>query len=150
MKVYISLPVTGTSDYKERAEAIEKVLTEQGHTVINPVKVCENLPKDTTHKEIKAGINCIEYANGSRHTVKDYARMAIQTASKRAYLTGEGEMRQSWGISTVIMNKRANACPKCLPFVGKVLIDDVWSGGDASDGNYPLMSSAIAAGLYHP
>ena len=42
----------------------------------------------------------------------------------------------------------ANACPKCLPFVGKVLIDDVWSGGDASDGNYPLMSSAIAAGLY--
>ena len=52
MKVYISLPVTGTSDYKERAEAIEKVLTEQGHTVINPVKVCENLPKDTTHKEI--------------------------------------------------------------------------------------------------
>ena len=39
MKVYISLPVTGTSDYKERAGAIEKVLTEQGHTVINPVKV---------------------------------------------------------------------------------------------------------------
>lgn len=103
-----------------------------------------------TRDFLKAGINCIEYANGSRHTVKDYARMAIQTASKRAYLTGEGEMRQSWGISTVIINKRANACPKCLPFVGKVLIDDVWSGGDASDGNYPLMSSAIAAGLYHP
>jgi hypothetical protein len=103
-----------------------------------------------TRDFLKAGINCIEYANGSMHTVKDYARMAIQTASKRAYLTGEGEMRQSWGISTVIMNKRANACPKCLPFVGKVLIDDVWSGGKASDGPYPLMSSAIAAGLYHP
>ena len=103
-----------------------------------------------TRDFLKAGINCIEYANGSRHTVKDYARMAIQTASKRAYLTGEGEMRQSWGISTVIMNKRANACPKCLPFVGKILIDDVWSGGKASDGPYPLMSSAIAAGLYHP
>lgn len=99
---------------------------------------------------LKAGINCIEYANGARHTVKDYAKMAIQTASKRAYLTGEGEMRQSWGISTVIMNKRANACPKCLPFVGKILIDDVWSGGKASDGPYPLMSSAMAAGLYHP
>lgn len=99
---------------------------------------------------LKAGVNCIEYANGARHTMKDYAKMAIQTANKRAYLTGEGEMRQSWGISTVIMNKRANACPKCLPFVGKVLIDDVWSGGKASDGPYPLMSSAMAAGLYHP
>ena len=103
-----------------------------------------------TRDFLKAGINCIEYANGARHTVKDYARMAIQTASKRAYLTGEGEMRQSWGISTVVMNKRANACPKCLPFVGKILIDDVWSGGKASDGPYPLMSSAMAAGLYHP
>ena len=99
---------------------------------------------------LKAGINCIEYSNGARHSMKSYAKMAIQTACKRAYLTGEGEMRQSWGISTVIMNKRANACPKCLPFVGKILIDDVWSGGKASDGPYPLMSSAMAAGLYHP
>lgn len=76
--------------------------------------------------------------------------MAIQTANKRAYLTGEGELRKQWGISTVIMNKRSNACPKCLPFAGKILIDDVWSGGSARDGPYPLMSSAIAAGLYHP
>ena len=92
--------------------------------------------------------NAQVYANTGAGTYEK--AVDIQTASKRAYLTGEGEMRQSWGISTVIMNKRANACPKCLPFVGKVLIDDVWSGGDASDGNYPLMSSAIAAGLYHP
>jgi hypothetical protein len=76
--------------------------------------------------------------------------MALRTASKRAYLTGEGEKRQEWGISTVIMNKRGAACPRCLPFVGKVLIDDVWSGGKASDGSYPLMSGAIARGLYHP
>ena len=82
--------------------------------------------------------------------------MAIRTASKRAYLQGEGEMRQSWGISTVIINKRGNPCPKCLPFCGKVLIDDVWSGG-SSDGvspvtgiRYSLMSKAIESGLYHP
>lgn len=76
--------------------------------------------------------------------------MAIKTASKRAYLTGEGEQRKKWGITTVIMNKRGNPCPKCLPFVGKVLIDDVWSGGKASDGPYQLMSKAMEAGLYHP
>ena len=103
-----------------------------------------------TKDMLSAGLNCVEYANGARHTLKDYADMALRTASKRAYLQGEGVMRQSWGISTVIINKRGNACPKCLPFVGKVLIDDVWSGGKASDGPYPLMSSAIAAGLYHP
>lgn len=103
-----------------------------------------------TRDMLSRGLNCVEYANGARHTLSDYADMAIRTASKRAYLQGEGEKRQEWGITTVIVNKRGNPCPKCLPFVGKVLIDDVWSGGKKSDGSYPLMSKAIASGLYHP
>lgn len=103
-----------------------------------------------TRDMLSRGLNCVEYANGARHTLADYADMAIRTASKRAYLQGEGEKRQEWGITTVIVNKRGNPCPKCLPFVGKVLIDDVWSGGKKSDGPYPLMSKAIVAGLYHP
>lgn len=121
-----------------------------------------------TKDMLSAGLNCIEYKNGARHTLSDYADMAIRTASKRAYLTGEGEKRQEWGISTVIVNKRGNPCPKCLPFVGKVLVDDVWSGGEAyidgkqrnqnstmgvsnhTDKKYPLMSYAISKGLYHP
>ena len=103
-----------------------------------------------TKDMLSAGLNCVEYANGARHTLSDYADMAIRTASKRAYLQGEGQKRQEWGLHLVIMNKRGNPCPKCLPFVGKVLIDDVWSGGSKADGDYPLMSSAISAGLYHP
>lgn len=98
---------------------------------------------------LRAGINCIEYKNGARHTMSEYADMALRTAQKRAYLTGEGEKRQEWGVTTVIMNKRGNPCPKCLPFVGKVIIDDVWSGGKPEDGPYPLMSTAISKGLYH-
>lgn len=99
---------------------------------------------------LKKGINCITYSNGAVHNIASYADMAVRTASKRAYLMGEGQKRQEWGISTVILNKRFNACPLCMPFEGKVLIDDVWSGGSAKNGNYPLMSSAMAAGLYHP
>lgn len=103
-----------------------------------------------TKDMLSRGLNCIVYANGARHTLADYADMAIRTASKRAYLQGEGEKRQEWGVATVIVNKRGNPCPKCLPFVGKVLIDDVWSGGSKKDGNYPLMSYAIERGLFHP
>lgn len=99
---------------------------------------------------LKKGINCITYSNGAVHNIVSYADMAVRTASKRAYLMGEGQKRQEWGISTVILNKRFNACPLCMPFEGKVLIDDVWSGGTSKDGPYPLMSSAMAAGLYHP
>lgn len=103
-----------------------------------------------THDFLSAGINCVQYKNGARVSVSKYAEMAIRTATKRAYLQGQGEMRQDWGISTVILNKRTSACPLCAPFVGKVFIDDVWSGGTSKDGNYPLLSSAIAVGLYHP
>lgn len=99
---------------------------------------------------LKNGLNCITYSNGAVHNIVSYADMAVRTASKRAYLMGEGQKRQEWGISTVILNKRFNACPLCMPFEGKVLIDDVWSGGTSKDGPYPLMSSAMAAGLYHP
>ncbi len=147
-----------TSDMEKVETAVLRMANDRYRKVIFNAQVYANSGAGTYEKAVDmatkdylaAGLNCIEYANGARHTLADYADMAIRTASKRAYLQGEGQKRQEWGITTVIMNKRGNPCPKCLPFVGKVLIDDVWSGGSAKDGPYPLMSAAIAAGLYHP
>lgn len=147
-----------TDDMKKAETAILRMANDQYRKAIFNAQVYANSGAGTYEKAVdmatkdmlSSGLNCIEYTNGARHTLKDYADMALRTASKRAYIQGEGEMRQSWGISTVIMNKRGNPCPKCLPFCGKVLIDDVWSGGSRKDGPYPLMSEAIAAGLYHP
>lgn len=103
---------------------------------------------------LAAGIQSVEYKNGSRHSVEEYTEMAIRTANTRAYLTGEGDMRNAWGEHLVIMNKRGNCrCAKCLKWLGRVLVDDVWSGGtdkDTQGGKYPLMSTAIEEGLYHP
>lgn len=99
---------------------------------------------------LSAGLNCVQYKNGARHTLSDYAEMAIRTANKRAYLRGEGEKAQEWGISTVIINRRHGACGRCADFVGMVFIDDVYAGGKKSDGDYPLLSDAMKAGLFHP
>lgn len=147
-----------TDDMKKAKTAVLRMANDQYREIIYNAQVYANTGAGTYEKAVdmatkdflSAGINCIEYKNGARHTISDYADMAIRTASKRAYLQGEGKKRKEWGIHTVIVNKRGNSCPKCLPFVGKVLIDDVWSGGNQKDGNYPLMSEAIAAGLYHP
>lgn len=145
------------SDFKKAEVAILRRANNQYRQVIFNAQMYaatgatyEKAVDMATKDFLRAGINCIEYKNGARHTMSEYADMALRTAQKRAYLTGEGEKRQEWGISTVIMNKRGNPCPKCLPFVGKVLIDDVWSGGKPEDGPYPLMSTAISKGLYHP
>lgn len=151
--------IKATTDDMEKAEtAVLRMANDQYRKIIYNAQVYANTGAATyetavdmaTKDFLKAGLNCIQYANGARHTIADYADMAIRTASKRAYLQGEGQMRQEWGLHLVIMNKRGCPCPKCLPFVGKIMIDDVWSGGSRKDGKYPLMSSAIAAGLYHP
>lgn len=147
-----------TNDMEKAETAVLRRANDQYRKVIYNAQVYANTGAGTYEKAVdmatkdmlSAGLNCVEYANGARHTLSDYADMAIRTASKRAYLQGEGQKRQEWGLHLVIMNKRGNPCPKCLPFVGKVLIDNVWSGGSKADGNYPLMSAAISAGLYHP
>lgn len=151
-------------DMQEAEKAILRKAEDDYRKAIFNAQVYANTGAGTYEKAVdmatkdmlSRGLGCVEYANGSRHTLADYASMAIRTASKRAYLYGEGEKRQEWGITTVIMAKRGNPCPKCLPFVGKVLVDDVWSGG-RSDGydpetgkRYPTISHAIECGLYHP
>ena len=148
-----------TADMQKAEAAVLRMANDQYRKIIYNAQVYANTGAGTYEKAVdmaskdflSAGLNCIQYANGARHTIADYADMAIRTASKRAYLQGEGQMRQQWGLHLVIMNKRGgNPCPLCLPFVGKIMIDDVWSGGSRKDGKYPLMSSAIEAGLYHP
>ena len=150
--------IKATTEDMEKAEtAILRMANDKYRSVIFNAQVYANTGAGTYEKAVDmatkdmltAGLNCVEYSNGARHRLEEYADMAIRTASKRAYLQGEGAKRQDWGVSLVIMNKRGNPCPKCIPWVGKVLIDDVWSGGKADD-DYPLMSYAIAKGLYHP
>lgn len=98
----------------------------------------------------KRGLHCIEYANGSYHDIADYADMAVKTASQRAQLMGEGEFRKKIGNSLIKISKHGGTCPLCAKWEGRVLIDDVYSGGTPADGSYPLLSEAMAAGLYHP
>ena len=96
------------------------------------------------------GINCVEYKNGRRVSAATYAQMALRTANTRAYLCGEAQMRDEWGISTVIVNKRGAACPLCMKWVGRVYYDDVWGHTNITDSKYPRLSTAISGGLYHP
>lgn len=149
------------NDMQKAERAILRKHEDEYRKVIFDAQVYANSGAGTYEKAVDMamkdyaanGINCVEYSDGRRVNIKDYADMALRTACKRAYLAGEGEKRQEWGIHTVIMNKRGNPCPKCLPWVGKVLIDDVWSGGTSKEATklgYPLMSTAMAAGLYHP
>lgn len=102
---------------------------------------------------LSAGINCVQYKNGARVNVTSYAEMALRTANKRANLMGQANTREKWGIHTVKVNARGIACPMCLQWLDKVYIDDVYGGGTSEESaktGYPLLSTAVAGGLYHP
>lgn len=101
----------------------------------------------------KKGITSIVYKNGSRHNISEYAEMAIRTGNKRAYLMGEGNMHAKYGVHTIYVKKRPQACPLCLRWTGRVLIDDVYGGGTAEESKrkgIPLLSTAMDLGFLHP
>lgn len=146
------------NDMKDIKYATLRMANDQYRQIIYKAQVFANTGAGTVKQAIDMaskdflarGFNCIEYSNGSRHNIADYCDMAIRTANKRANLMGEGEMRKKLGNSLVYVSKHGGACDKCTPWEGRVYIDDVWSGGTEKDGKYPLLSTAIAGGLFHP
>lgn len=51
MKVYISGPITGTSDYMERFKRAEELLLKIGDIPVNPAAVNSSLPEQTGYEE---------------------------------------------------------------------------------------------------
>lgn len=147
-----------TKDINDVKYATLRMANDQYRQIIYKAEVYANTGAKTVQQAIDMatkeflakGFNCIEYSNGSRHNIADYCDMAIRTANKRANLMGEGEMRKKLNNPLVYISKHSGACDKCSPWQGRVYIDDVWSDGKKEDGKYPLLSTAIAGGLFHP
>ena len=153
--------ITATTDDMRRAEyAVLRMSNDKYRQAIFDAQVYMNSGAATYEQAVdmavkdmlSAGLNCVEYSNGARHTLPDYSEMAIRTANKRAYLRGQGDMLNKYGVTTVIINRRHGACGKCADYVGMVFIDDVYAGGKPTDagGKYPLLSDAMKSGLFHP
>ena len=153
------------NDMQKAEQAVLRRSNDQYRKIIFDAQVYANTGAGTIEKAVdmatkdflSRGIDSIVYKNGARHTISDYADMYIRTAERRATLMGEGRKRQEWGESLVIVNKRGamregsygTACPLCIPWLGKVMVDDVYSGGKP-DGKHKLLSEAMEEGFLHP
>jgi hypothetical protein len=107
------------------------------------------------------GINSIQYADGRRVNIADYAQMALRTAATRSKLQGEAARRAEYGVNTVLVSQYGACSETCMPWQGRVYIDDVWGGytGETQSGRgksqktglwHPLLSTAVENGLFHP
>lgn len=116
---------------------------------------------EATKDFLDKGINCIEYKNGRRVNIADYVKMALRTTSARASLQGQAKQFAELGYDTVLVSQYDACSETCLPWQGRVYIDDVftsWNGetyGDKGKSNYcgkwfTLLSAAVREGLFHP
>ena len=128
-------------------QTIHKAATFAGNGVMTEKQAIDMATKDFLNR----GFNVIEYSNGARVNIANYSKMAVRTASARAMLQGEGEFRKKIGNPLVKISKHGTACKKCQVWEGKILVDDVYSGGNPKDyPKYQTLSYAMSKGLYHP
>lgn len=115
---------------------------------------------EATKDFLAQGISCVEYANGRRVNIASYAEMALRTCATRAMLMGEARKREALGIDTVLVSQYGACSDTCLPWQGRVYIDDVFqdyngprggSFGVSRNGKqYMFLSIAMKGGLFHP
>lgn len=115
---------------------------------------------EATEDFLAQGIRCIRYSNGRLVNIATYAEMALRTCNTRAMLMGEAKQRERMGIDTVLVSQYGACSDTCLPWQGRVYIDDVFqnyngprtgSFGISRNGRqYMLLSVAIKGGLFHP
>lgn len=145
-----ALREANTAVFRMADDAYREVIFKYSLFASNGVYTEEQAYDAAVKDFLSQGLNCIEYKNGRRVNIASYAQMAVRTASLRAYMTGQGEMRRKLGRTLIRITKHNTSCPLCRPFEKKVLIDDVYSGGTRDDGDYMLLSEAMKQGLYHP
>lgn len=112
------------------------------------------------------GINCIVYKDGRRVNIADYVRMALRTTETRAKLQGMSKRARELGYDTVLVSQYSMCSDTCLPWQGRVYIEDMfvlWDGEVEERDNgelwgkshycgkwFPLLSTAVHKGLFHP
>lgn len=84
----------------------------------------------------------------------------IEETVTRAQLIGMGAKMQQLGVDTVLVSQYGGCSPTCLPWQGKVYINDVFMDYDGPKGvswgisrngkHYMLLSYAVKNGLFHP
>jgi hypothetical protein len=98
--------------------------------------------------ELERGLVGKVTANGAHLELSSYVEGVTRETSQQALLMGESTVANAAGQHLVRISSHQSCCPKCQPYQGKILIDDVFADGKP-DGVHELLSTAIANGLFH-
>lgn len=146
-----------SNDFTKASHAALRLIDDQYRQIVFKAQTAFAAGATTLSKAIDiaakdflgAGINSITYKNGAKVNIASYSEMVLRTSAKRANLTGEGARNSELGVNLVQITSYGACSPTCLPWQGKVYVDDVYSDGKP-DGKHQKLSFAMANGLFHP
>ncbi len=143
-------------------QTVNRVQLAMGTGSMTLQQAIDNAVKDF----LAQGINCIVYKDGRRVNIADYVRMALRTTATRAALQGKSAKYKALGYDTVQVSSYGMCSPTCKPWQGRIYIEDtfsfwdgevkeypdgvLWGRSDSCGKWFPLLSSAIEKGLFHP
>lgn len=141
----------GVATFRHVNDMYRKTVIKATANLASGILTVDQATDMATKDFLAQGISSITYKDGRQVNIKAYSNMALRTANKRAYLTGEGAVAGSWGVYLTQVSQYGACSDTCLPWQGQVYVDDVYSGGTKDDSKkYPLLSEAMAGGLFHP
>jgi len=92
------------------------------------------------------GITGFVDKTGKNWNLHTYSEMALRTTSFNAARIGALDRVIDAGLNYVQVSSHGNPCPFCAPYDGAVLAINEYNNPE----NRPLLSDAIANGLFHP
>lgn len=122
------------------------------HRAEADVYVCSEIVKialDTLSADFENVSKELKAVKPLHTTSKSIGTSGYNKISATQALARDGKLRKQLGEHLVIVSRHGGSCDICKKFENKILIDDVYSGGSRKDGNYMLLSEAMAQGLFH-
>lgn len=117
MKVYISGPITGTSDYMKRFAEAETLLTDAGLAVYNPAKYSAVLPEETEYSDymtiafaLLSVCDAIYMLPGWENSNGATAELHYANVQGKIVMFPEGGKNDTGNTGRSFGNKKGNRC----------------------------------------
>lgn len=125
-------------------DAYREIIAETSVQVSAGVETRIKAAQEALNKFADIGITSFIDRAGRRWEMATYAEVATRTTTGLAAIQGHIDRQTDLGRDLVIISDHSNECPLCRPWEGKIL------SISGNDPNYPSLSSAKEAGLFHP
>lgn len=101
-------------------DLIRKVTLETTAKKLSQGQTIRQMQKQLAEELQKNNINYVEYADGKRHGIKDYANMAARSTTAEAQNKAKIVQGEDWGYDLVRMTKHYPTCEICAMYQDRV------------------------------